>query len=388
MNERGASFRADSVGGAVGPVTGGFLRRRVLRRRVLPRRDGRGRRIAGVAAGVAVGVGLVGVREQRAVVRPVADGVVVVVGIAGVALGVTVAVHLVGVREQRAVVRARPRPCRCRRPGRTGRRRRRRPRRPGRCCSTMRQLSAPSTRPSLSSSGSQASPSASGSLLSWSALPTVRQLSVTSSTPSLSSSAIAGVAGAVAVRVHLVGVAGGAAVVGAVRHSVVVVVDVADIALRVAVGVHLVGVRGELAVVGRVRRRRRCRCRCRRRRRGLSPSRLAWLALDGRAAVVGRVDHAVVVVVGVAGVAEAVAVRVGLIGVGDEVAVVGCCRRRRRCRRRCRRRRPASRRRCCSGWRSRLLAQLSLAVLDAVVVAVGLDRGPDVHAEVRARGRQ
>ena len=103
----------------------GSCRRRRRRRRCRRRR--RRRRLR-----VAVGVGLVGVGDQRAVVGAVGDAVVVVVGVAGVALAVAVGV----------------------RPGRRWRR--------------AAQLSAPSATPSLSSSASQASPGASPSVSAWS----------------------------------------------------------------------------------------------------------------------------------------------------------------------------------------------------------------------------
>ena len=183
--------------------------------------------------------------------------------------------------------------------------------------------------------GSHASPMASPSKSDCVGLAATGQLSLPSATPSLSSSASQASPCASPSVLAWSGLARAEQLSLASATRVVVVVGVADVALRVAVVVGLVG-------VGRQR------------------------------AVVGAVGDGVVVVVGVAGIALRVAV---VVRPGRRSPPAGSCRHRRRrcrCRRRGRRRRPARRRRCWPDRCSRSSGQLSLAVVDGVVVVVGV----------------
>ena len=191
--------------------------------------------------------------------------------------------------------------------------------------------------PSLSSSESQASPSASPSLLAWSVLAASRA-----------------VVGAVGDRVVVVvGVAASPsaspsllawsvlaierAVVGAVGDGVVVVVGVAGVALGVGVVVGLAGVGVDVGQLSEPSATVSLSSSASQASPSASPSLLAWSVLATNVAVVGAVGDGVVVVVGVAGVALGVAVVVGLARCWRRTgscrsAVVDACR--------CRRRRP------------------------------------------------
>ena len=209
---------------AVGVAPGGGAGRAVVGAVEPPRRCRRRSRGV-VPAAIAVGVGLVGVGGERAVVGVVGDAVAVVVGVIAAFLQPSPSVSVPGVGAERAVVGAVERPCRCRR--RRRRRRlaavavgvrlvgvrderavvggvgdRRRRRRLGSSLflqpspsgslpgpvTPVRQSSGPSSTVSLSSSASQTSPSASPSCVCLVGVRANWQLSAVSGSASPSSS--------------------------------------------------------------------------------------------------------------------------------------------------------------------------------------------------------
>jgi hypothetical protein len=122
----------------------------------------------------------------------------------------------------------------------------------------------------------------------------------------------------VAIGVGLIVVLDEIAVVECVGPNVAVVVGVAGIADPVAIGVELITVGGQPTVVRAVNDQVAVRVVTR-------VARAVDVALPGvpsEGTVVGVVEHAVVVGVGIAGVALAHTIGVGLIGVRDQRAVV------------------------------------------------------------------